>query len=112
METQVGSICPKCKSAVPADAYFCPNCGNQLKAKPSDTILLKKIYVYCVSLFLPPFGLWYAWKYFKYGDYESRKIGWISVILTIISVIITLWLTAGFINSVYQSLNEINNLGV
>jgi hypothetical protein len=112
MEIQPETICPSCKSAVSAAAYFCPNCGKQLRDKPPDTTLLKKIIVYSVSLFLPPFGLWYAWKYLKYGDYESRRICIIAVILTIISIIVTTWLTAGFINSIFQSLNEINNLSI
>ena len=112
MEIQSEIICPFCKSSIPIATYFCPNCGKQLKDKPPDTTLLKKIVVYAVSLFLPPFGLWYAWKYLKAGDYESRKIGIVAIILTITSIIVTLWLTAGFINSVYQSLGEINNLNL
>jgi len=109
METQPEIICPSCKSAIQADANFCPVCGKQLKA---DTRLLKKIIVYSVSLFLPPFGLWYAVKYLKQGDYESRKIGIISIILTIISILASVWLTAGAMDSISQSLNSINNLNI
>jgi uncharacterized membrane protein YqaE (UPF0057 family) len=82
-----------------------------LKNIPPSTTSSKKIIVYAISLFLPPFGLWYAWKYLKYNNYESKKIGVVAIILTIISTVITLWLATGFINSVFQSLNEINNLG-
>jgi uncharacterized membrane protein YqaE (UPF0057 family) len=112
MENKSELICPSCKSTVSVDAYFCPNCGKQLKDKPPATTLSKQIIIYSVSLFLPPFGLWYAWKYLKYGDYKSRKIGIIAVILTIISILITIWLTEGFISSATQSLNEINNLNL
>jgi hypothetical protein len=77
-----------------------------------DKTIPKQIWVYFVSLFLPPFGLWYAWKYLKEGDYESRKIGIIAIILTIISVIITIWLSIDIINSVFKSLNEMSNLGI
>ena len=110
METQSESICPSCKSTVPITAYFCPNCGKQLKDKPPDATLLKQIIIYSVSLFLPPLGLYYVWKYLKYGDYELRKIGIIALILTVMSTVVTLWFTAGFINAFLQSLNEINNL--
>jgi len=110
METQLEATCPLCKSAVSAAAFFCPNCGKQLKDKPPSATISKQIVIYLVSLFLPPFGLWYTWKYLKYGDYESRKIGLIAAVLTIISLLITIWLTGGFINSIFQSLNEINNL--
>jgi len=109
METQPETICPSCKSAAPAFANFCPTCGKQLKA---DTRLAKKIIIYFVSLFLPPFGLWYAVKYLKQGDYESRKIGIISIILTIISTLATIWLSAQILNSISQSFNTINSLGI
>ena len=112
MEIQSEIICPFCKSSIPIATYFCPNCGKQLKDKPPDTTLLKKIVVYAVSLFLPPFGLWYAWKYLKAGDYESRKIGFISIILTAISILAAIWMTLGIVNSITQSLNEINSLGI
>ena|ERR1035437_6387883 len=112
MENQLEIICPSCKSVVLATAFFCPSCGKQLKDKVQSTTLSKKAVVYFVSLFLPPFGLWYARKYLKAGDYESRKIGIVAIILTIISVVVTFWLTTGFINSVFQSLNEINNLNI
>jgi len=112
MEIQSDIICPSCKSTVPAGTYFCSNCGKQLKDKTPSATLSRQIIVYLVSLFLPPFGLYYAWKYLKAGDYESRKIGIIAIVLTIISTIVTLWLAEGFISSIYQSLNEINNLNL
>lgn len=112
MDSKLETICPKCKSTVSSEAYFCPNCGQQLKNNASEVTLSKKIIAYSVSLFLPPFGLWYAWKYFKAGDYESKKIAITSIILTIISLVITLLLSAGFVNSVFQSLNEINSLNL
>ena len=111
IKNQIQTICPYCKSTVSADAYFCPTCGKQLKDRPPDTSPLKQTIIYAVSLFLPPFGLWYVWKYLKYNSYESRRVGIIAIILTLISVILTLWIAAGFINSIFQSLTEINNLG-
>ncbi len=112
MEVQTETICPACKSIISTTAYFCPNCGKQLKDKAPSATFAKQALIYFVSLFLPPFGLWYAWKYIKYGDYTSIKIGTIAIILTIISILATIWLTQGFINSVYQSLNTINNLNI
>jgi hypothetical protein len=109
METQSEVTCPSRKSAVPTIAYFCSNCGKKLRDKPPATTLSRQIIVYLVSLFLPPFGFWYAWKYLKRVDYESRKIGIVAVILTIISILVTIWFAEGYINSVSQSLNSINN---
>ena len=76
----------------------------------SEITLTKKIIVYFVSIFLPPFGLWYAVKYFKAGDYESRKLAIAAVILTLLSTIITLWMSLSVINSLLQSFSSIQNL--
>jgi predicted nucleic acid-binding Zn ribbon protein len=109
MEIKPESFCPACKAAIPVAANFCPICGKQLKP---DTRFFKKVIVYSVSLFLPPFGLWYAVKYLKQGDYESRKIGIISIILTIISIMVMIWITAGIISSLSQAFSAINSLNI
>ena len=112
METQPETTCPSCGSAIPAIAYFCSNCGKPLRDKPPATTLSRQIVVYLISLFLPPFGFWYAWKYLKRADHESRKIGIIAVILTMISMLVSIWAFEGFINSVSQSLDLINNFNL
>lgn len=110
METQsAGAICPSCKSPVLAAAYFCSSCGRQLRDKPLAATLSKKIIAYSVSLFLPPFGLWYAWKYLKRADYESRKIGIIAAALTVISILAAAWLAGALVDSVNRSLESIND---
>ena len=110
METQSEeAICPSCKLPVSAVAYFCSNCGRQLRDRPLATTLSKKIIAYSVSLFLPPFGLLYAWKYLKRADYESRKTGIIAAVLTAISILATTWLAGALVDSVNQSLESIND---
>jgi len=110
MEVSSETTCPSCHSTVSAISYFCPNCGKPLRDKLPAVSLSRQIIVYSVSLFLPPFGFWYAWKYLKQSDYTSKIIGLIATILTIISTIITIRLTKGFIDAVNQSLKSINNL--
>ena len=108
MEIQPETTCPSCGSAIPAIAYFCFNCGKPLRDKPPAITLSRQIVVYLISLFLPPFGFWYAWKYLKRADHESRKIGIIAVILTMISIMFSIWAFEGFVNSVNQSLRSID----
>ena len=72
--------------------------------------LYRQIVIYSVSLFLPPFGFWYAWKYLKQTDDASKRIGVIAVILTVLSILVTIWFTEEFINATFQSLNSINNM--
>lgn len=104
-------ICPKCGSVVSASAYFCPQCGKSLKAKPISTSLSKQALVYLVSFFLPPFGLTYAWQYYKQGDEKSKEIALFSLILTIVSVILTLWAANSIMSSLTQSLGLGGGLG-
>ena len=101
-----GTFCPSCFAAVPADAFFCPKCGKNLKTRPVSNSIFNQIVVYLVSILLPPFGLWYAWKYLKQPDPLSKRIGIAAVVLTVISIIVTVWITKAFINSINSSLNS------
>ncbi len=76
---------------------------------PSTTVG-RQIFVYFLSFFLPPLGLWPGIKYLKQGSEKSRMIGFIAIFLTIISTAITVWFTLGFINIFNQQLNSNFNL--
>lgn len=80
--------------------------GNPL---PSTTVG-RQIFVYLLSFLLPPLGLWPAIKYLKQKDERSRMIGFIAIVLTIISTVITIWFTLGFVNTFNQQLNSNLNL--
>ena len=107
METAIQNLCPKCNSAVPAEAYFCPNCGQALKAKPADTGIPKQILIYLVSFFLAPFGLGYVFTYLKQPDRKSKIIGWIALALTILAIGSTIFLAKGFLDWEYGMINSL-----
>lgn len=71
-----------------------------------QTTFSKQLWIYLVSFFLPPFGIWPAVKYIRAPDEKSKRIGWAAIFLTIISVLITVWLTMNFINSFTKGLNN------
>ena len=100
--------CKECGHEISDEALACPNCGKPQRDKPPSLLLSKQIVIYSVSLFLPPFGLWYVWKYLKQKDNKSKKIGIAALILTIISIIVMKWFVKGFMNSVNQALNSVN----
>jgi len=112
MKNILETFCPSCKSVITADAFFCPNCGKQLKDKPLAITLWKQAVVYAVSIFIPPFGLIYAWKYLKQHDTKSKIIGFVAIILTVISLAFTFWTMDVLVSSIDQSINQINTLGL
>jgi len=100
--------CKECGREISDEALVCPNCGKPQKEKLPPVSLSRQMTVYFVSLFLPPFGLWYVWKYLKQKDGKSKKIGIAAAILTAISIIVAIWFTERFVNSINQALNSIN----
>ncbi len=92
-------ICESCHTVSPATFFFCPNCGHNLRPKPLSTTILKQAGLYLLAFLLPPLGLWPGIKYLK-GKTDAEKIvGAVLVILTVVSIIITLWLFLGALNS-------------
>jgi hypothetical protein len=100
-------FCPKCQFPILETYFFCPNCGKSLKLTPSATSAIKQIGIYSLSLFLPPLGLWPGIKYLKTEDSGAKMVGTIAIILTIISIVVTIWLTMGLLNN----FNQYQNLG-
>jgi len=100
--------CKECGHEISDEALVCPNCGKPQRDKAPAVSLSRQMTVYAVSLFLPPFGLWYAWKYLRQKDQKSKKIGYAAIILTIMSIIVTIWLIEKTVSSINQSLNSVD----
>lgn len=111
METVSQNFCPKCKATVSEADYFCPNCGQVLKAKPSDTSVTKQILIYSVSFFLAPFGLGYAFSYLKSPDKKAKTIGMIALILTGVSIVAVILTANAFLQQEYSAINSISGGG-
>ncbi|HUD05171.1 MAG TPA: hypothetical protein VMR59_04245 [Patescibacteria group bacterium] len=107
------TVCPFCHFVISENMYFCPNCGKKIKEPPITT--LKEIGVYLLSVFLPPLGLWPGIKYLFSKDQRTKRAGVIAIILTLISSIITIWISVALFNNLSQSLNsqvnQYQNLG-
>jgi len=112
MDLPVKTFCPACgQAAGPAD-NFCPHCGKEFKSHALPVSFYGQVATYAVSLFLPPFGLWYVVKYLRRGNPQAKRVAIIAAILTAISIIYTIYLFIGIINSATQSINELNSLGL
>ena len=100
------TICSVCHVSVRPTDFFCYNCGKNLQEKPLSTSPVREILYYAGSIFLPPLGLWWGIKYLRQPDLKSKRIGWISIILTFASVLITVAWTVNFINGVTSQVNS------
>jgi hypothetical protein len=108
-------LCPVCHFPIIDSYYYCPNCGKNLKPVPVSTSALKQIGIYALSIFLPPLGLWPGIKYLRQGGKTAKTIGIVAIILTAISIGVSVWLLAGWVNQINKSinsqLNSYQNLG-
>ncbi len=91
--------CPSCKATISTTDYFCPNCGKSIKSKPLSTSISKQLFVYAISILLPPIGLWWAIKYFKQHEDSSKKIGIAIVVLTVASLAVNIWIADTLFNT-------------
>lgn len=104
MDTQ--NICNNCKGNISPTDFFCPSCGKNIREKSLSTSIGKQIGLYLFSLLLPPLGIWPAIKYLRQEDEKSKKIGIALLLITIISIVITLWFTLNVINSFNKEFNN------
>jgi len=105
----LNQICPKCSSLISSGSLYCPHCGAKLRESlPS---LPTEIASYLVSFLLPPFGLGYFFRYRSMNDARAKRIAWGSAILTVVSVILTIWVFAAFMQSIGKQYDAILNSG-
>ncbi|KKT87073.1 MAG: hypothetical protein A2119_03020 [Candidatus Colwellbacteria bacterium GWA2_46_10] len=93
------STCPICHQPTSPEWYFCPNCGKELKAKLIKIPLITQIGIYALSIFLPPLGLWPGIKYLGQKSQEAKMVGIVAITLTIVSSVVTIWLTFHYLQS-------------
>ncbi|MDD5290597.1 MAG: zinc ribbon domain-containing protein [Patescibacteria group bacterium] len=99
------NVCPVCHQAVSAEYYFCPNCGNNLKEKPKAISALIQIGLYALAIFLPPLGLWPGIKYVIKKSPQAKRVGLITIVLTLISTVLTVWLIFSLFNDYLNQMN-------
>ena len=84
-------LCPQCNTLNLPSNSFCSNCGKVLKTAPSNISIGKQIGLYLLSFFLPPIGLIPGIKYLRKSESQTKKIGIVLIILTIVSSVIQIY---------------------
>ncbi|MDP3740982.1 MAG: hypothetical protein Q8R08_01485 [bacterium] len=54
---------------------------------------------YLVSLLLPPFGIYYVIKFFIQGGTDARRVAWICLAITVLSILVTWSLSKTILSS-------------
>jgi len=98
------AVCPNCKTPIFKISFFCYHCGNKVKEPPVSTRIGRQIWIYFVSFFFPPFGLVPGIKYLRQENSQAQKIGFVAILLTILSVIIA---TAVLLQLITQAQQQI-----
>lgn len=106
MQTNPDLVCDFCHTVNPSTFFFCPNCGKVLRQKPLSTSIFKQIWIYFIALFLPPLGLIPGIKYLRQKTYKENLVGLTSIILTVISIVVSIWLALISINKIQTMVND------
>jgi Na+-driven multidrug efflux pump len=70
----------------------------------------KKRWAYLVSVGLPPFGLYYAYRYYFKGTPDGKRIALICVVLTVVSLLASWLIAQAFLASMGDQLQQIQML--
>lgn len=103
------TTCPQCNTILLPNTNFCPKCGFPIVQTPQIISVGRQVWIYFVSLCLPPLGLIWTFKYFRSTSPQLKRIAWIATILTVISIIISVWFTVGFFQGIQQQYSQIDN---
>jgi hypothetical protein len=89
-------ICPQCHLSMPLEFYFCSNCGARLRVPPLSTTVMSQALLYLFSAVLPWIAYlavtkWEGIKYIRSNDSRSRAIGYIALIILVVSSVAMIW---------------------
>lgn len=103
------SQCPSCHTPISSEVHFCPNCGYHFAEQVS---VGRQVWIYFVSLFLPPLGLIWVFKYIRSQNTQLKRIALIAIILTILSSLVTIWFSISLFQGIQNQLNSYSSLGL
>lgn len=94
----MSDICPKCGNVVASDYAFCPSCGYKNSQIPQHLSTFEIAKIFLGSIFLSPLSLYWFFKYYK--KTETKKIAYISLAITLITLLIGILTAIFYISAV------------
>lgn len=80
------------------------------QAQQAEVEAKKKHWAYLISVGLPPFGLFYAVRYALSDKADGKRVAWICVILTVVSLLVAWLIGKLFLSSAGPELNQIQSI--
>ena len=104
-------ICPRCHFSEKPEYYFCPNCGAKLTEAPLGTGVVDQLLLYAFSIILPwilylAITKWQGIKYLRAPDKNAKQIGFIALILLVVSSIVAFWIMDVWVQNFLQSFSQ------
>jgi hypothetical protein len=110
MENPQTKICHGCQRLISINDNFCSVCGQAQKLQEVKISFSNVIVACVVSLFLPPFGLLYVFKYLRQESFQARKVAWLCAGLTLLSSAFIIYLFNSIMHSATQTFDSLNEL--
>lgn len=98
--------CPVCHVQIRPTDFFCSNCGKNLKAKPPSLSFGPVALLYVGSFLLPPLGFLWGFRYVKSADATAKIIGFVAMMLTTASLIVTTIYAINLVNKVNDQVSK------
>lgn len=105
-------FCPYCGTAIQPVDSFCPHCGKSLEELLRGISIGKQIYIYFMSLLLPPAGIVYGMRYLKIPNQQVKTVGIVAIILTVISLLVSVWLILDVVKQTQDAFSKYRGLGL
>lgn len=102
--------CAACNVQNPATATFCMQCGASLVLQSQSVSVGRQVFMYIISALLPPFGLGWAFKYFRLKTSQAKKIAWAIVIITVVSLVLNLWILFTLYADYFKMLDQLTTV--
>ena len=99
-------VCQYSSFPVTDENYFCPHCGKKLKDKPVSIGTWAIVWLFVLSVLLPPLGIGLTMRYIKADEESTRTIGWISLLVTVVSLMVAIWISKLALDGINQQINS------
>jgi hypothetical protein len=98
--------CPVCKNKIDEKVFYCPICGKKIKDKPVAMDFWHLVWLFTLCTLLPPLNLGLTMKYIKSTDTSAKKIGWISLSVMTLAILIGFWFAARWAQNLNDQVNK------